>query len=100
MAGNTLVIGGRFISNEAAMRKVVGGDDHPAGSFAVRSSDLVMGCHRRLESWNRLNRHGCAGNIGKELWQLGLHLPEVLTVLIEDLLSGGRNVLRILRQGR
>ncbi len=36
------------------MRKVVGGDDDPAGSFAVRSSDLVMGRHRRLEGWNRL----------------------------------------------
>ncbi len=84
MAGNPLVIGGRLIVDEGAMREVGSGDNDPARPRAIRRSGLVVGRRRRLESRYGFHGYGRAGNIGEELRQLALHLGEVLAIVIDE----------------
>ena len=87
-----------LIVNQRTVSEIGRCDTDPARPLAVRGARLVMGGVRALEIRNGFDRHGGPRNIAEQFRQFRLHLRDVLAKVIQNLLSRGRNVLRICLQ--
>src|ERR1700675_972954 len=95
MSGDAFVVGDRLIIDQRALREVGGGDDHAAGTLAVRRAGNVVGCSGGLEGGYGFNGDWRLRKKSKYLRKFRLHLTDVVAEVFENLLGGSRNVFRI-----
>src|ERR1700675_2359292 len=95
MSGDAFVIGDRLIVDQRALREVGGGDDHAAGTLAVRSAGHVVSRSGGLEGGYRFDGDRRLRKKCEKLRKFRLHLSDVVAEVVENLLRGSRNVFRI-----
>src|SRR5258708_1100286 len=95
MSGDAFVVGDGFVVDQRTLRKVRGGDDDPARAFTARSAGDVVGCWWGLEWGDGFDRHRRFWKQGEQLRKLRLHLCNVVTKILENLLRGSWKVLGI-----
>src|ERR1017187_27340 len=95
MSGDALVIGGRFVVDQGAIREIGSGDYDAAGAFAIGSADDVVSRSGRLEGGDGFDGDGRFRKKGEELGKFRLHLGDVVAEIFEDLIGGAWYVFGI-----
>ena len=95
MSGNAFVVSDCLIVNQRALREIRCRHDHAAGPLTVRRPGDVVSGGGRLKRRNGFDRHRRFRQQGEQFRKLRLHLRDVMAEIIEDLLSGRRDVFRI-----
>src|SRR5579871_5793870 len=89
------VVGNGFVVDQRASSEIRRRDDDAARAFAIRSASYVVSCCGRLECGDSFNGDWRFRKQGKQLRKFRLHLGNVVTEIVEDLLRGSRNVFGI-----
>src|ERR1700681_278967 len=95
MAGDAFVIRDRLVVDQRARREVRGCDDDASRTFAVRTSRDVVRGGGGLKSGYGFDSDRRLRKQREQFRKLRLHLGDVATEIIQDLLRGGWDVFRI-----